>query len=238
MRIPRVLLHPLTLEPGAIVSLPGDARHHLGKVLRLQPGHPLHLLDGVGGEFEGELLADGEVRIGSATGRQAESPLSVCLIQGISRGQRMDYTLQKAVELGVSAIRPVFCERSVVKLDDKRLARRMDHWQGVIRSACEQSGRTCLPRLEAACGLAELPPVSDREGFYLDPQGDGKLIDGGFAARASLVVGPEGGLSDGELATLRDLGFRGVTLGPRILRTETAGVAALAVMQAIQGDFR
>lgn len=236
MRIPRVLIRD-SLHAGQTVALPPHKAHHLRRVLRLSADHPLLVFDGEGREYAARLNAEDSVTLEEATGRNPESPLDICLAQGVSRGQRMDYTLQKAVELGVAAIRPLFCERSVVRLDGKRLAKRMAHWQGVIESACEQSGRTRLPELQPAITGTELTLDNGREGLFLEPESKHGL-EGLRADRpVTLAVGPEGGFSKSELAYLRATGFRGMRMGPRILRTETAGVAALAVLQALWGDL-
>ncbi|WP_406672735.1 16S rRNA (uracil(1498)-N(3))-methyltransferase [Natronospira sp.] len=236
MRIPRVLLDA-QLAVGQELSLTRDTAHHLRRVLRLKDGHPVQVFDGRGHEHEGELLGEDRVLIGESIEREVESPLALTLVQGISRGNRMDYSLQKAVELGVSAIHPIFCERSVVRLDEKRLAKRMAHWQGVIVSACEQCGRNRLPELGTPSTLMDSPPNPDGLGLFLDPNGSETLSSLERHDSMTLVVGPEGGLSDLELTVLREAGYRGIRMGPRILRTETAGVAALAALQALHGDF-
>jgi 16S rRNA (uracil1498-N3)-methyltransferase len=236
MRIPRVLISQ-SLQQGQTLELPKPAAHHLQKVLRLRKGHPVLVFDGNGAEFEGELLDQSRVRLSLPTGREPESPLFLTLIQGISRGQKMDFALQKAVELGVAAIQPVACERSVVQLEGERLEKRLAHWRGVIESACEQSGRTRVPELLAPTKLFGLDACSEGDGYYLDPEGANSLATCVIASSVSLIVGPEGGLSKGETQYLRSVGYRGVRLGPRVLRTETAGIAALAVLQALKGDF-
>ena len=236
MRIPRVLISQ-SLQEGQTLELPKPAAHHLQKVLRLRKGHPVLVFDGNGAEFEGELLDQSRVRLALPTGREPESPLFLTLIQGISRGQKMDFALQKAVELGVAAIQPVACERSVVQLEGERLEKRLAHWRGVIESACEQSGRTRVPELLPPTKLFELDACSEGDGYYLDPEGANSLATCVIASSVSLIVGPEGGLSKGETQYLRSVAYRGVRLGPRVLRTETAGIAALAVLQALKGDF-
>lgn len=237
MRVPRILVRQ-AFQTGDTITLPKQAAHHLQRVLRLRNGHPVVIFDGEGEEFEAELLLDGQVRIGTTTGRKPESSLSVTLVQGISRGQKMDFALQKAVELGVTTIQPVSCERSVVQLEGDRLRKRMDHWQGVIESACEQSGRTRVPALSPPRKLTELDACEEHCGYYLDPRGGRSLARSTIFPTVRLVIGPEGGLSEGEIRYLDGCGYQGVRLGPRVLRTETAGVAALAVLQALHGDFR
>jgi len=237
MRIPRVLISQ-PLQEGQTLELPKPAAHHLQKVLRLRRGHPVLVFDGRGAEFEGELLEQSRVRLTGTTGRNPESPLVLTLIQGISRGQKMDFALQKAVELGVAAIQPVACERSVVQLEGERLEKRLGHWRGVIESACEQSGRTRVPELLSPAKLFDLDACMEGDGYYLDPEGTKSLATCVIDSSVSLIVGPEGGLSNSETQYLHSIGYQGVTLGPRVLRTETAGIAALAVLQALKGDFR
>jgi len=239
MRIPRVLIRP-PFASGDSVDLPSATAHHLRRVLRLKDEHPLRVFDGAGQEYQALLQAGDRVLIGSPSGHHAESPLNVTLIQGISRGQKMDYALQKAVELGVSAICPAFCERSVVRLDDKRLKKRMDHWQGVIESACAQSGRTRLPELHDPLSIIHLQAPASGQGLFLDPGAERSLNalarDQALLA-LNLVIGPEGGLSDSEQRALKAASYQGIRLGPRVLRTETASVAALAALQMLWGDL-
>ena len=170
-----------------------------------------------------------------------ESRLDVTLAQCVSKGDRMDYTIQKAVELGVSRIAPLLSERSVVKLDAERWDKKLEHWQGVIASACEQSGRVRLPTLlpvqKLGAWLAEPTTESTMLKLTLAPTASAALRDLPSPAAACLLIGPEGGLSDGEIAHSAQAGFVGLRLGPRVLRTETAGVAALAAMQALWGDL-
>jgi 16S rRNA (uracil1498-N3)-methyltransferase len=229
----------LTLEAG-----PGQ---HLLRVLRLRPGDPVWLFDGSGAEFAGELLpatAAARVRVLERSRQEPPPALALCLWLGISKGERMDFALQKAVELGVTGLRPVFAGRSVVQLDGARLQRRTEHWQAVIIAACEQSGRCRLPELLPAMPLATAlnqppgEPGADLR-LVLHPGADTALPRLPPPRRGvELLVGPEGGLAEAELALARERGFRPVRLGPRVLRTETAPLAALAAIQALWGDFR
>ena len=243
MRIPRIHL-PAPLAVGMTVSLTDNGFNHVVQVLRLKPGAPLILFNGEGGEFSATL--DRVERRGAAatieafSTREAETPLRVRLVQGISKGERMDYTLQKAVELGVSAILPLLTERSVVNLPRDRLDKRLLHWRGVVSGACEQCGRNRLPPvlepLEFRTWLGD-SPISGL-GLALDPlatQGLRELARP--AAALTLLIGPEGGLSTAEIALAEAAGFSGIRLGPRVLRTETAAVAALAALQALWGDL-
>jgi len=243
MRIPRIYT-AAHLEVGSELELDARASRHLLQVLRMRPGDTLLLFNGDGAEYEARLVA-AERRVARARCEgyctvTRESPLQVTLVQGVARGDRMDLSLQKAVELGAAALQPVFTERSVPRPDGQRLDRRMGHWQGVIVSAAEQSGRTRLPSLGPPLSLgdwlAEDPPTEPA--VTLDPTATTPLA--GLAApqgRITLLVGPEGGLSDAELARAEAAGLQRVHLGPRTLRTETAGMATLAIIQGLWGDL-
>ncbi|MEO5560838.1 MAG: 16S rRNA (uracil(1498)-N(3))-methyltransferase [Dokdonella sp.] len=244
MRIPRIYV-PLPLNPGHLIELPAQAGEHIARVLRLEHGHPVRLFNGDGGEFTGELvtLAKRVVTARVLTAIPAsdrESPLRITLGQGIARGDKMDWILQKATELGVTRIVPLITDRTEVKLDAERAERRLAHWHAILASACEQCGRNRLPELAEPMKLADwAASLGDEAGLRLalDPSGDANARDLLPGAQATLVVGPEGGLSSHDLAALQQAGFRGLRLGPRILRTETAGLAALAVLQAFHGDL-
>lgn len=242
MRVPRLYL-PGPLRGGDAVTLPADRQRYLCRVLRLQQGAPLTLFNGEGGQYRASLeLKDGgsaRARVAEHDPAEAESPLAITLLQGISRGERMEFTLRKATELGVGCIVPLFTSRCEVRLKGERLAKRLAHWQGIIVSACEQCGRNRLPVLQAATSLPQaLATVSGSTALLLDPLATHSLstlpAPGG---PVSLLVGPEGGLSDDELGLARQHGFQGLRLGPRILRTETAPLAALAAMQVLWGDL-
>lgn len=235
------------LGNGSEVRLQPDAAHHAVRVLRLNVGEPVTLFDGRGGEFEARItrIDRGEVSVktGAHLDIERESGLNILLVQGLSSGDRMDITLQKAVELGVAAIQPVATERSVVKLKDERAQRRMEHWQNLVISACEQCGRNrvpeVLPLLDLPDWLARLnAPVPDDEArLLLSPTASVPLKELVPPARMMLLIGPEGGLSPAETQLAQSRGFRPVRLGPRILRTETAALAALSAIQALWGDF-
>ena len=242
MRQPRLFTEqPLAVGQTARLS-DGDA-HYLGRVLRLQPGAGLTLFNGLGGEYDAVLTevarngAAAEVRAHDPVER--ESPLSITLVQGVSRGERMDYTIQKAVELGVTRIVPVETARSVVRLKGERRARRRLHWQGVARAAAMQCGRNRVPTVADPCGLRDALASATGLCLLLDPVGAAPLstlaqpADGAL----TLLIGPEGGLADDEIEQARSGGFRPVQLGPRVLRTETAGMAALAALQVLWGDL-
>jgi 16S rRNA (uracil1498-N3)-methyltransferase len=248
MRITRLYTQQ-PLSASALVTLEPRPAKHASQVLRLVAGDELNLFTGDGRDYAGriELATRGTVvvRILSAGDLEPAPPLAITLAIGISKGERMDFALQKAVELGVTAIQPLFCKRSVVRLDAPRLEKRHQHWLGIIISACEQSGRRRLPSLEMAAGLdawlaaaASDPPTTEAR-LLLDhraPQTLAALPAPNGAV--SLLIGPEGGLAPEERDAARARGFVGVRLGPRVMRTETAPLAAVAAMQVLWGDFR
>lgn len=231
------------LAVGAQVQLPEAQTTHLVRVLRLGLGEACVLFNGDGADYEGRLIALGKrgAQVEIMTRREVhnEPALSIVLVQALARGDRMDWVLQKATELGASAIVPVATERSEVKLDAERGGKRLSHWRGVIAAACEQSGRARLPTLLPPHGLREWLAQCDAPGWYLSPDADHGLREVAPAPGASLtvVIGPEGGLGERDLDALRAAGFRGLRLGPRVLRTETAGPAVLAALQALYGDL-
>ena len=239
MRIPRIFIDA-DLAKNASVALPAEAAKHVGKVLRLPAGASLRLFNGKGGEWQSELsFVDGVAFATPLTfnAEDNESPIAVTLLQGIGRGERMDYAIQKAVELGVAAIQPVFTERTVVKLSGPRLEKRQQHWQAIVVAACEQSGRNKLPALLPAVHLPEALALEAEQKWVLAPSAEQALASVSQPATVGLLIGPEGGLSDGEIAQAESQGWQPWQLGPRVLRTETAGSAALAVLQAKWGDF-
>jgi 16S rRNA (uracil1498-N3)-methyltransferase len=244
MRLNRVFVDQ-PLASGGETLLPEAAAYHVVRVLRLRAGAPLVLFDGSGADFRGEIVAiEGErvrVSVGARSAGLRESPLAITLVQAVSRSERMDWTLQKATELGVRRIQPVLSARSVVRLDDQQAARKLRHWQAIVAGACEQCGRSVLPEVRAPLDLARFLAGSPREGqrLVLSPTGPASLAGlASTAARVELLIGPEGGLDDAELDAAARAGFAPVRLGPRVLRTETAGIAALAVLQALWGDLQ
>jgi 16S rRNA (uracil1498-N3)-methyltransferase len=242
MRIPRIYVAGLT-KVNDCVTLEGQAAKHLLQVLRVKPGQPVVIFDGGGTEYHAEVLSAArgsvEARIISKAAVSRESNLSITLVQAISRGERMDWVLQKATELGVVRIIPVFSKRSMVKLDQKRLGSRIDHWQAVLAHACEQSGRNRLPELAIPMALTsvmdELPAASDS--FYLEPDCDSRFRQLRRSETVNLFVGPEGGFDPEEKVFMTGRGVKPVYLGPRILRTETAGIAAIAALGVLWGDM-
>jgi 16S rRNA (uracil1498-N3)-methyltransferase len=232
------------LVPGQRLTLPEDAAAHLVRVLRLQAGDECVLFNGDGHDYAARITAatkrgvDAEVL--SARAVDNESPLRITLLQGIARGEKMDWILQKATELGIAAVVPVHSERSEVKLEGDRAGKRVAHWRSVLESACEQCGRARVPALAAPQALreatAELPAVPR---YLLDPEaGQAIATLSSLPEGCVLAVGPEGGWSPRDREVLRVAGFTGLRLGPRILRTETAGIAAIAALQAMFGDLR
>ena len=244
MRIPRIHI-PLPLASGGEIELPQQAGEHVARVLRLERGHPLRLFNGDGHEYSAEIAEVAKRRVTvrvleAMPTTDRESPLRITLGQGIARGEKMDWILQKATELGVTRIVPLITVRTEVKLDAERSARRVAHWQAVIASACQQCGRNRLPELHEPIRLADWAAALAQDQslrLVLDPSGDVRARELATIGAATLAVGPEGGLSEQDRATLDQAGFRGLRLGPRILRTETAGLAALAALQAIHGDL-
>lgn len=243
MRVPRLFVDQ-PLASGAECVLDRRALDHAVKVLRLRAGDALRLFNGTGGEFAATLERGpgGALRgqVGEFTPDRCESPLRLRLVQGVSRGERMDYTLQKAVELGVTDIVPVITERTVLRLDGERAERRLAHWRGVVLAACEQSGRTRVPALAEPCDLADYLAQHDAggSGLLLDPTAPVALAGRGrIDGPVSVLIGPEGGLGASERQAAQAAGFESVRMGPRVLRTETAAVVALALVQALAGDL-
>ena len=224
------------------MQLPDEVFRHAVQVLRMKPGALLNLFDGQGLEYQAQLeqvdKRQATVSLQQQIHTDNESPLDILLMQGISRGERMDYAIQKAVELGVKRIMPVVTERCNVQLSGDRAEKRINHWQGVIISACEQSGRSYLPELLPITSIdAALEKVNDACKLVLDPEAIKSFSSVKKAQQIALLIGPEGGLSETEVKRANDAGFTGITLGPRILRTETASAAALAMVQAGWGDI-
>lgn len=232
------------LSPELELSLPEHISNHIIRVLRLEVGDMIHLFNGDGNDYPSKITSlekrGAKVRVLSCVLVGNESPLRIHLFQSIARGEKMDWILQKATELGVAAFTPMVSDRTEVKLDQERSHKRLMHWQGVIRSACEQSGRASIPAVHAPIAINRLDNASVlNQAFYLHP---------GASLRASelqtfehpeinLAIGPEGGFSERDIQLLQNAGFKGLTIGPRILRTETAGIALIAALQCRYGDW-
>lgn len=234
------------LEPGRDVVLPASAAAHAVRVLRLKAGDAVTLFNGDGHEYRASLVAGGARELRAAVESTAapvrESPLRVTLLQAIARGEKMDWVVQKATELGVARIAPVSTARSEVRLDGARAGKRLEHWRAVAIAACEQCGRNVVPVIDApaelGARLGDAAAPAWGAGWMLVP-GDGARLRNvqPVPEALTLAVGPEGGFDECDLETLRAHGFHELALGPRILRTETAGVAAISALQALYGDF-
>ena len=217
----------------------------MAHVLRLAEGAAITLFDGRGTEYDAVISACARntvrVRVLGERNADRESPLQVTLVQAVSAGERMDFTVQKAVELGVAAVQPVLSERCVVRLSGERAEKRVAHWQAVVVAACEQCGRNIVPPVHALLPFAtwlEQFAAEPGQRILLAPGGDVRLQElGRPEGRVTLLAGPEGGLTPAEAGDAGRAGFRALQLGPRTLRTETAALAALAAMQALWGDF-
>src|SRR5690606_1332923 len=233
------------LAPGTRIALPDAAAAHLLRVLRLREGDACVLFNGDGHDYNARITAagkrGGEVEILGSEPVDNESPLRITLVQGIARGEKMDLILQKATELGVAAFIPVSSQRSEVKLDAARAEKRLAHWNSVVASACEQCGRARVPGISAPAPLeAALQSLAGSgHRLLLDPFADAVVASLASPAAASLTVavGPEGGWSPRDRQALQAAGFTGIRLVPRVLRTETAGLAAIAALQARFGDL-
>jgi len=244
MSIPRFYC-PTILAPGALVSLPANAAVHASKSLRLKAGDIAILFNGDGHDYTCEFVSiqknNVTAKIRSVSRNDTESSLRITLAQAISSGDRMDFTLQKAVELGVSTIQPIASQRSVVKLSGERMEKRREHWQNVVISACEQSGRAIVPQVAAPLSLpawlATQPAFTMK--LTMSPLAN-ETLQGlpSPTGEVCLLIGSEGGLTEDEISMASNSDFRPVKLGRRILRTETAPLAAIAAMQMLWGDFR
>jgi 16S rRNA (uracil1498-N3)-methyltransferase len=235
---------PFPLAPGASFDLPDAAAHHAARVLRLVAGNQVRLFDGRGGEWLAriERLKPGvHVALDAFDAADREAALKVTLVQGLAAGDKMDWIVQKAVELGVAAIHPVAAKRSVVRLSSERGERRVQHWSNVAVAACEQSGRNCVPTVASVVDLTQRlaePRRADEMRLVLSPRATRRLRDlAAPVGPVTILIGPEGGFDEGEFLAAESVGFVAVSLGPRVLRTETAGPTALAAMMALWGDL-
>lgn len=234
------LFSAIDLTPGSEVVLDERAGHRAGRVLRRRVGDRLVVFNGDGRDADAEIVelkgAICRVRIDSVRLVETESPLEVHLIQAVAKGDKMDWVVQKAVELGVTGIHPVLTEHTDVRLDAARAEKRRARWQEIALGACEQCGRARVPEVSLPVALEGLVlEIANR--LWLDPEGAESLADAATSSACALAVGPEGGFGARDRQVLADAGYRPVSFGPRILRTETAGAAALAVLQATSGDL-
>jgi 16S rRNA (uracil1498-N3)-methyltransferase len=218
------------LESGRRIPLSSQTAQHVAKVLRLRDGAVLSVFNGHGGEYRAILRLSGRevaIEVGEHRNIEREAPIRLVLLQALARGERMDFVIQKATELGVHRIVPVAAARSVVQLDADRSDKRILHWQAVAAAACEQCGRNTVSNI--ACRVALLPEAAASLATV--------LVGTDQPNEIALLVGPEGGLEETEVERALDCGFRAIRLGPRVLRTETAGLAALSALQCLAGDF-
>lgn len=244
MNLPRFYCRE-ALSPGAHVELPEPVARHAVRVLRMPPGAAMVVFDGRGGEYPAHIERIERDRVFVELGVwhevERESPLAITLVQALQAGEKMDFTIQKAVELGVRDIVPVESRRSVMRLAGERAAKRVAHWQGVSASACEQCGRNQVPLvapLERLDQWLARPVPANTLRLMLAPDASETLADIAPAQKVQLLIGAEGGLDPQEVIAAQQSGFIAVRMGPRVLRTETAGLAALAVLQALWGDFK
>jgi len=241
-RVPRLFVGA-ELSPHARLMLPEDTAHHAARVLRLREGEAAVLFDGRGGEYEARLSMPGRgqvmAEIGERRDIERESPLQVTLVQAVSSGEKMDFTLQKAVELGVAVIQPVLTKKSVVRLGAEREEKKLAHWKRVAIAACEQCGRNRLPEVRGVMSVEAYggAPGNASLRLLLSPEGKAGLREQHIERTVTIAAGPEAGFSEEEERLLERAGFVPVRLGRRILRTETAALAALAALNALAGDF-
>lgn len=241
MRIPRIY-HSSAIALHHEFALDEDAANHVGRVLRMPVGSELLLFNGDGFNYPAHISnADKKRVMVTATSQltnPVESPISIHLGQGISRGDRMDFAIQKAVELGVTEITPLFTERCGVKLDGERLQKRNEQWQKIAISACEQSGRSIVPTVHPAISLQQWLAQQTKElKLTLHPRANDTIKTLTASSHIRLVIGPEGGFTDLEMTQTSDAGFTGIQLGPRVLRTETAALTAISALQLQFGDL-
>lgn len=241
MRNPRIFV-PLPLQAGQPVELTDSAANHVGKVLRMKPGEPLILFNGEGRAWQGQVASVSKKVVGvtleSEIEGATESPLSIHLGQSLSRGERMDYAIQKATEMGVTEITPLFSERCEVKLNAERQEKRLKHWQQVAISACEQCGRNVVPVINPPQSVSDWMGAQESDlRFVLHHRTEKKLEGFDKPGSVSLLIGPEGGLTAEEIASAESAGFNALALGPRVLRTETAPITAITLMQYLWGDI-
>lgn len=227
------------LSVGNDLTLDAYGAHHLSKVLRFPEGQNITLFNGDGSDYSAQVLQakkDCVVKILEKTQNHCESKLNLTLVQAIAKGEKMDFIMQKAVELGVNTIIPMFSERCVVRLSGEKLQKRLNHWQKILIGACEQSGRSVVPSLEQAISFEKFIGRDFGNGFVLHHRAEKSLLAMPTMQQATIIIGPEGGLSEAEISQAIQAGCQPLLLGNRILRTETASLAAIANMQLLWGD--
>jgi 16S rRNA (uracil1498-N3)-methyltransferase len=236
---------PPPLPENGLFELPPDAAHHAVRVLRLREGDPVQIFDGIGNERHGVIAETGGKRVvvGNITAgdNDRETPLKVLLAQALASSEKMDWVIQKATELGVAEIQPIDTERSVARLSADRVEKRLEHWQQVAISACEQCGRNVLPQINAPLDIMawlEQMQISSDAKFILLPQGATSLhAQPKPPGRVVLLIGAEGGFTQAESDSALRCGFTPIRMGARVMRTETAAIAGIAALQTLWGDF-
>lgn len=242
MRIIRIY-YPFELSTDCYVTLTEDATNHVANVLRAKPGQAVVLFNGDGNEYSAQLSEVTKrkviVQVDSKISISIESPLNIHLGQGISRGDRMEWVIQKSIELGVTEITPLITERCGVKLSQERWSKKHEQWQKLAIAACEQCGRNVLPLLHAPSPFSDWVNLSTNQvRLTLHPRAEKAFRHVSMTpAGARLLIGPEGGFSEQEIYRTEQVGFQSIQLGPRVLRTETAAIAAISALQAIHGDL-
>ncbi len=241
MRVPRIFL-PMDLHAESEFALPDANAHYLTRVLRMEVGRPLVVFNGRGGEYAAEIVQANKqscrICLREFTAENRQSPLNTHLAIGISKGERFDWVLQKAVELGVTQITPLITERTEVRMNAERQEKKIAHWQQILVSSAEQCQRNILPELHAACELSDFVANNSADvKLVLHHRSTENLRGQATPKDVALLIGPEGGLSGEEIAVAQSNGFAALTLGPRVLRTETAPIAALSLVQFLWGDL-
>ncbi len=232
---------PIEISTGSLVNLPKEASHHCIQVLRYKVNSELVLFNGDGFDYHARISSISakscQVEILSKYQPDTESKLKIHLYQGIARGDKMDLIIQKSVELGVFQITPIFTERCNVRLTEKRLTKKQAHWQQVAISASEQSGRAIVPKINTAISIKDIQLTENASSYHLDPAATNQLADCTPNISINLFIGPEGGFSELDRQKLSNLSSQGLRIGPRILRTETAGLSCISILQSHFGDM-
>lgn len=240
MRIPRIYLNQ-TLDVGLSIELSIEAHRHVVNVLRLHEADKLILFNGEGTEFLSSIIRIEKkksiIQLEQERNNITTSPLNIELGLSLIKNDKLDFAIQKSVELGVSSITPLAAERSTIKLDSKRELKRQAHWQGIIQSACEQSGRNHLPTLNPIHSISDWLSTSTTPGIVFEPTATIALSKINITDKVRIIIGPEGGFTEKELQSITEVGFNKVKLGPRVLRAETAAITAITSLQLLWGDL-